>query len=127
LPLGFVSLPTGAGKARVAEIAALMTLSTGRRVLVAIPLRALSAQTERSFRETFAPLGLSVSSLYGASGVSVGDEGVLRSRNINIATPEKLDFTLRSDPSLIDDCRADVLDEGHLIGPTEREIRYETV
>jgi replicative superfamily II helicase len=104
-----------------------MTLSTGRRVLVAIPLRALSAQTERSFRETFAPLGLSVSSLYGASGVSVGDEGVLRSRNINIATPEKLDFTLRSDPSLIDDCRADVLDEGHLIGPTEREIRYETV
>jgi hypothetical protein len=120
-----VSLPTGAGKTRVAEIAALMTLSTGRRVLIVTPLRALSAQTERSFRATFAPLGLTVSSLYGASGVSVGDEDALRSRNIIIATPEKLDFALRSDASLIDDVGLIVLDEGHLIGPTEREIRYE--
>ena len=120
-----VSLPTSAGKTRVAEIAALMTLSTGRRVLIVTPLRALSAQTERSFRATFAPLGLTVSSLYGASGVSAGDEDALRSRNIVIATPEKLDFALRSDPSLIDDVGLIVLDEGHLIGPTEREIRYE--
>ncbi len=60
-----VALPTSAGKTRVAEIAALMTLSSARRVLIVTPLRALSAQTERSFRKTFAPLGFSVSSLYG--------------------------------------------------------------
>jgi superfamily II helicase len=41
----------------VAEIAALMTLSYARRVLIVTPLRALSAQAERSFRKTFAPLG----------------------------------------------------------------------
>jgi superfamily II DNA or RNA helicase len=58
-----VALPTSAGKTRVAEIAALMTLSTARRVLIVTPLRALSAQTERSFRKTFAPLGFGVSSL----------------------------------------------------------------
>lgn len=52
-----VALPTSAGKTRVAEIAALMTLASGRRVLIVTPLRALSAQTERSFRRTFAPLG----------------------------------------------------------------------
>jgi DEAD/DEAH box helicase len=69
-----VALPTSAGKTRVAEIAALMTLSSARRVLIVTPLRALSAQTERSFRKTFAPLGFSVSSLYGASGLSAGDE-----------------------------------------------------
>jgi hypothetical protein len=120
-----VALPTSAGKTRVAEIAALMTLSTGKRVLVVTPLRALSAQTERSFRKTFAPLGFSVSSLYGTSGVSAGDEDALRSKSIVIATPEKLDFALRSDPSLIDDVGLIVLDEGHLIGPSEREIRYE--
>jgi hypothetical protein len=122
-----VALPTSAGKTRVAEIAALMTLSAARRVLIVTPLRALSAQTERSFRKTFAPLGFSVSSLYGASGLSAGDEDALRSREIIIATPEKLDFALRSDPSLIDDVGLIVLDEGHLIGPSEREIRYETL
>ena len=68
-----VVLPTSAGKTRVAEIAALMTLSSARRVLIVTPLRALSAQTERSFRKTFAPLGFTVSSLYGASGLSIGD------------------------------------------------------
>ncbi|MDX8462369.1 DEAD/DEAH box helicase [Mesorhizobium humile] len=122
-----VALPTSAGKTRVAEIAALMTLSSARRVLIVTPLRALSAQTERSFRKTFAPLGFSVSSLYGASGLSADDEDALRSREIIIATPEKLDFALRSDPSLIDDVGLIVLDEGHMIGPSEREIRYETL
>lgn len=122
-----VALPTSAGKTRVAEIAALMTLSSRRRVLIVTPLRALSAQTERSFRRTFAPLGFSVSSLYGASSLSAGDEDALRTREIIIATPEKLDFALRSDPSLIDDVGLIVLDEGHMIGPSEREIRYETL
>lgn len=120
-----VALPTSAGKTRVAEIAALMTLSATKRVLIVTPLRALSAQTERSFRKTFAPLGFSVSSLYGASGLSSGDEDALRSREIIIATPEKLDFALRSDPEIIGDVGLIVLDEGHMIGPSEREIRYE--
>ena len=122
-----VALPTSAGKTRVAEIAALMTLACGKRVLIVTPLRALSAQTERSFRKSFAPLGFSVSSLYGASGLKAGDEDALRSREIIIATPEKLDFALRSDASLIDDIGLIVLDEGHMIGPSEREIRYETL
>ena len=120
-----VALPTSAGKTRVAEIAALMTLTAKKRVLIVTPLRALSAQTERSFRRTFGPLGFTVSSLYGASGVSEGDEDALRTRPIVIATPEKLDFALRSDPTIINNVGLVVLDEGHLIGPSEREIRYE--
>ncbi|WP_051380327.1 DEAD/DEAH box helicase [Bradyrhizobium sp. WSM1743] len=122
-----VALPTSAGKTRIAEICALMTLSRANRVLVVTPLRALSAQTERSFRNTFGPLGFSVSSLYGASGVSESDEDALRSKNIVISTPEKLDFALRNNPDIIDDVGLIVLDEGHMIGPTEREIRYETL
>ena len=120
-----VALPTSAGKTRIAEITALMCLSSGRRVLIVTPLRALSAQTERTFRQTFSPLGFSVSSLYGASGLSAGDADALQSMDIVIATPEKLDFALRNDATLIDDVGLVVLDEGHLIGPTEREIRYE--
>lgn len=120
-----VALPTSAGKTRVAEICALMSLSAEKRVLLVTPLRALSAQTERSFRKTFGPLGFSVSSLYGVSGAMPGDQYALRSRDIVIATPEKLDFALRSDPQLLDDIGLIVLDEGHLIGPSERELRYE--
>jgi hypothetical protein len=122
-----VSLPTSAGKTRIAEIAALMTLATGRRVLVVTPLRALSAQTERSFRRTFAPLGYDVSSLYGASGLPGDDRNLLRTRAIVVTTPEKLDFALRSDPTVIDDVGLVVLDEGHMVGPGERELRYEVL
>ncbi len=122
-----VALPTSAGKTRIAEIAALMALACGRRVLIVTPLRALSAQTERSFRKTFAPLGFSTSSLYGSSGVAGTDEDALRQQNIVIATPEKLDFALRNDTSIINDVSLIVLDEGHLIGPSEREIRYENL
>ncbi len=122
-----ISLPTSAGKTRVAEICTLMSLSVERRVLILTPLRALSAQSERSFRRTFGPLGFAVSSLYGASGAMPGDEDALRTREIVIATPEKLDFALRNDPALIDDVGLIVLDEGHLIGPKERELRYEVL
>lgn len=122
-----VALPTSAGKTRIAEIAALMTLASGRRVLIVTPLRALSAQTERSFRRTFAPLGFTVSSLYGSSGLAGTDEDALRLQSIVIATPEKLDFALRTDASIIDDVGLIVLDEGHMIGPSEREIRYESL
>jgi hypothetical protein len=122
-----VALPTSAGKTRIAEIAALMALSCGQRVLIVTPLRALSAQTERSFRRTFSPLGFTISSLYGASGIAGTDEDALRTRDIVIATQEKLDFALRNDPDIIDDIGLVVLDEGHLIGPSDREIRYENL
>lgn len=122
-----VALPTSAGKTRIAEIATLMALSCKRRVLIVTPLRALSAQTERSFRRTFSALGFTISSLYGAGGVAGTDEDALRTQDIVIATPEKLDFALRNDPGIIDDIGLVVLDEGHLIGPSEREIRYENL
>lgn len=120
-----VALPTSAGKTRIAEMAALVTLSTNKRVLIVTPLRALSAQTERSFRKTFSPLGFSVSSLYGSSGLSSMDSDALNKRSIVITTPEKLDFALRNDADILNDIGLIILDEGHMIGKTEREIRFE--
>jgi superfamily II DNA/RNA helicase len=120
-----ISLPTSAGKTRIAEIAILRALSLEKRVIFITPLRALSAQTEKTLRQTFEPLGFSVSSLYGSSGSNQGDRDSLRSRNIVVGTPEKLDFALRNDPELIDDVGLIVLDEAHSIGAGEREVRYE--
>lgn len=120
-----VSLPTGAGKTRVAELCILRCLSEGKRVVFVAPLRALSAQTEVSLQRTFGPLGKTVSALYGSIGTSGFEGDVLKSRDIVVATPEKLDFALRNDPTIINDVGLIVLDEGHMIGLGEREIRYE--
>lgn len=121
------ALPTSAGKTRIAEICILRALSLDLRVIFVTPLRALSAQTERTLRGTFAPLGFSVSSLYGSSGATGDDVDSLRNRNIVVTTPEKLDFALRNDAALIDDVGLIVLDEAHTIGAGEREIRYEVL
>jgi superfamily II DNA/RNA helicase len=119
------SLPTSAGKTRIAELCILRCLASGRRIVFVTPLRALSAQTETTLQRTFVPLGKSISTLYGSIGTSAFEEDALGSRSIVVATPEKLDFALRSAPTLLDDVGLIVLDEGHMIGLGEREIRYE--
>ena len=120
-----LSLPTSAGKTRIAELCMLACLAEGRRVVFVTPLRALSAQTETALERTFTPLGKTVTSLYGAIGASSVDEDLWRARDIVVATPEKIDFALRNDPTLLDDVGLVVLDEGHMIGADEREVRYE--
>ena len=120
-----VSLPTSAGKTRIAELCILRCLASGQRVIFVTPLRALSAQTELALQRTFVPLGKSISTLYGSIGTGALEEDVLRKCDIVVATPEKLDFALRNDPSLINDVGLVILDEGHMIGLEEREIRYE--
>lgn len=120
-----VSLPTSAGKTRVAELSILRCLSIGKRVIFITPLRALSAQTEVSLRKIFSPLGKKVSSLYGSIGISNLEQDVMRTSDIVVGTPEKLDFALRNDSSLLDDVGLIVLDEGHMIGLGSREVSYE--
>ena len=122
-----VALPTSAGKTRIAEMCILRALAADQRVVYVTPLRALSAQVERDLAETLLPLGFSVSSLYGSAGVESGDAETLRDGKIVVSTPEKLDFALRNDASVIDDVGLIVLDEGHMLGPNEREVRYEAL
>jgi len=120
------SLPTSAGKTRIAELAILRCLAGNNRVIFITPLRALSAQTEESLHRTFAPLGYKISTLYGSIGSSKYEEDAMKESHIVVATPEKIDFALRNDPEILNDIGLVVLDEGHMIGLNEREIRYET-
>ena len=122
-----VALPTSSGKTRIAELCILRCLVEDRRVVYVTPLRALSAQVERDFRSTLSPLGFSVSSLYGAASVQLGDKKTLHTADVVVATPEKLDFALRANPAILDDVGLIVLDEGHMFGPDERGVRYEAL
>jgi hypothetical protein len=55
------------------------------------------------------------------------DTRTLMSADIVVATPEKLDFAIRQEPSVLDDVSLVVFDEGHMIGLGSREIRYEVL
>jgi hypothetical protein len=124
---GVINLRTSAGKTRVAELAILHTLGTDptAKVLYLAPFRSLAFELERTFGKTLAPLGYSVSHLYGGSRFSGVDREMVNDGRITIATPEKAKAMLRAAPELFEAVKLVVIDEGHLLGGNERNVRNE--
>ena len=124
---GVINLRTSAGKTRVAELAILHTLRAdpNAKVLYLAPFRSLAFELERTFSKTLLPLGYSVSHLYGGSRFSGVDRELVNEGRITIATPEKAKAMLRSAPELFESVKLVVIDEGHLLGGTERNVRNE--
>jgi hypothetical protein len=124
---GVINLRTSAGKTRVAELAILHTLRTdpSAKVLYLAPFRSLAFELERTFAKTLAPLGYSVSHLYGGSRFSTVDREMFNEGRITIATPEKAKAMLRASPDLFESVKLVVIDEGHLLGGNERNVRNE--
>lgn len=124
---GVVNLRTSAGKTRVAELAILYTLRTdpSAKVLYLAPFRSLAFELERTFSKTLSPLGYTVSHLYGGSRFSGVDRELVVEGRITIATPEKAKAMLRAAPELFKSVKLVVIDEGHLLGGNERNVRNE--
>ncbi len=124
---GVINLRTSAGKTRVAELAILHTLwaDPNAKVLYLAPFRSLAFELERTFSKTLAPLGYSVSHLYGGSRFSGVDRELFNEGHITIATPEKTKAMLRASPELFKPVKLVVIDEGHLLGGNERNVRNE--
>lgn len=122
-----VSLPTSAGKTRIAELCILRALSQNKKVIFITPLRALSVQTEITLMNTFSNLDAKISSLYGGLGLYGFQKNQFEESNILIGTPEKLDFVLKNDPELLQEIGLVILDEGHMLGLGDREIKFETL
>lgn len=124
---GVINLRTSAGKTRVAELAILHTLSADpeAKVLYLAPFRSLAFELERTFSKTLAPLGYHVSHLYGGLRFSSVDRELVKEGHITIATPEKTKAMLRAEPELFNSVKLIVIDEGHLLGDNERNIRNE--
>jgi hypothetical protein len=124
---GVINLRTSAGKTRIAELAILHTLRAdpSAKVLYLAPFRSLAFELERTFSKTLAPLGYSVSHLYGGSRFSGVDRELFNEGNITIATPEKAKAMLRALPELFEPVKLVVVDEGHLLGGNERNVRNE--
>ena len=124
---GVINLRTSAGKTRVAELAILQTLSSNptSRIIYLAPFRSLAFEVERTLTSSFSWLGFQVSHLYGGARVSSVDTELVSKSSIIIATPEKARALFRAMPELFDNIKLFIIDEGHLIGPSDRYVKNE--
>jgi hypothetical protein len=124
---GVINLRTSAGKTRVAELAILRTLAEDRsaKVIYLAPFRSLAFELERTFGRFLGSLGYSITHLYGGARFSGIDRTMVTEANLIIATPEKAKALMRAAPELLDAVKLVVVDEGHLLGADERNIKNE--
>jgi superfamily II RNA helicase len=115
-----VSAPTGSGKTLVGEYAIHRALAHGRKVFYTTPLKALSNQKLRDFREQFGPARV---------GLMTGDLSVNREASIVVMTTEIFRNMLYAEADQPDDPLADVetvvLDECHYMNDSQRGTVWE--
>nr|MBC8232239.1 DEAD/DEAH box helicase [bacterium] len=123
-------MPTSAGKTRIAELAILRFLldhadEPEAKCAYIAPFRALAVEIEKTLQESFGPLGIRVSEIYGGFELSPLERLLIDKTKILVATPEKFDAFIRYVPELAGTIKLIIMDEGHIISPTERGLRYE--
>ena len=115
-----VSAPTGSGKTLVGEYAIHRALAHGQKVFYTTPLKALSNQKLRDFREQFGDHNV---------GLMTGDLSVNREASIVVMTTEIFRNMLYAEADEHDDPLADVeavvLDECHYMNDSQRGTVWE--
>ena len=110
------AVPTASGKTLIAELAMLSSVERGGKALYIVPLRALASEKKAEF-ERWEEFDVTV-------GVSTGnydsDGEWLASRDIIVATSEKVDSLIRNGAPWIDDLTCVVSDEVHLVDDSHR-------
>jgi superfamily II RNA helicase len=116
-----VCAPTGSGKTLIGEYAIYRALARGKRVFYTTPLKALSNQKLRDFREQFG---------FDSVGLLTGDASINRDAPILVMTTEIFRNMLYGTPigqvgtSLVD-VEAVVLDECHYMNDRQRGTVWE--
>ncbi|XP_050237106.1 DExH-box ATP-dependent RNA helicase DExH15 chloroplastic [Mercurialis annua] len=119
-----VSAPTSSGKTLIAEAAAVATVARGRRIFYTTPLKALSNQKFRDFRETFGEENV---------GLLTGDSSVNKDAQILIMTTEILrnmlyqSIGMASSGSGLFHVDVIVLDEVHFLSDISRGTVWEEI
>jgi superfamily II RNA helicase len=116
-----VCAPTGSGKTLVGEYAIYRALHQGKRVFYTTPLKALSNQKLRDFREQFGP---------DQVGLLTGDTSINRDAPILVMTTEIFRNMLYGTPigevgTSLQDLSAVVLDECHYMNDVQRGTVWE--
>lgn len=124
-----LQMPTSSGKTLLAKFSILQAFeaySRNARVVYVVPTRALATQTQRTLSEDLGPLGVQVTSASGAFEEDPYELEILSENDgVVVATPEKIDLLLRSQPEWFEIVRLIVVDEAHLLNDGERGARLE--
>lgn len=121
-----IQLPTGSGKTSTISLIVrtrFLSLRAGIVVVVA-PLRALCREIASDLKSSLADFA----EVYLLSDSSANSEISMRGpdeRSVYVATPEKLLFAMRRDPSLVNRVRLFVFDEIHLLDDATRGPNFE--
>lgn len=123
-----IQMPTSAGKTFIAELAILSALTTKPqcRCLYIAPYRALVNEIESYLTETLGSIGYRVSTLIGGFEFDVFQEFLITQSQVLIATPEKVELLLRTQPEYFSEVATIIVDEGHILDegiPTLKELR----
>jgi ATP-dependent RNA helicase HelY len=110
-----VAAPTGTGKTVVAEFGVHLARARGQRALYTTPIKALSNQKYRDFRERYGD----------AVGLLTGDVVVEPDAAVQVMTTEVLRNRLVQGTDALDDVGAIVFDEVHYMGDPERGTAWE--
>ncbi|CAN8235851.1 unnamed protein product [Cochlearia groenlandica] len=119
-----VSAPTSSGKTLIAEAAAVATVARGRRLFYTTPLKALSNQKFREFKETFGDDNV---------GLLTGDSAINKDAQIVIMTTEILRNMLYQSVGMASSgtglfhVDAIVLDEVHYLSDISRGTVWEEI
>ncbi|KMT07198.1 hypothetical protein BVRB_6g155210 [Beta vulgaris subsp. vulgaris] len=117
-----VSAPTSSGKTLIAEAAAVATVAKGRRLFYTTPLKALSNQKFREFRDTFGDSNV---------GLLTGDSAINKDAQVLIMTTEILRNMLYQSVGVVSsgsglfDVDVIVLDEVHYLSDISRGTVWE--
>jgi superfamily II DNA/RNA helicase len=124
-----LKMPTSSGKTQIAELTILRFLldysNSGKKCVYIAPYRSLAVEVEKSFRKSLGSIGYKVSEIYGKFELNPAEKFLIDQNQILIVTPEKFDAILRYVPQMWDNIGLIVIDEGHIIDPNERGLRFE--
>jgi|688.fasta_scaffold06332_9 helicase len=112
-----IQMPTSAGKTFIAELAiiAALTAKPNSRCLYIAPYRALVNEVKNSLSDTLGSIGYHVSTLLGGFEFDIFQDFLIKQSDVLIATPEKVDLLLRTQPEYFEELAVIIIDEGHII------------
>jgi superfamily II DNA/RNA helicase len=128
---GVVQMPTSAGKSRATELVIRSAFLSSRTklALVIAPFRALcqeiASDLERAFRDDGYNVNQLSDTLQPDIEIDIFDVSIESKPQVVVLTPEKLLYTLRQEPDIVQKAGLMVYDEGHQFDTGTRGVTYE--
>jgi len=121
-----LQMPTSAGKTALCELLIYHEVKIrNRRVLFLVPFRALAAEIRDGMSQRLASAGVRVIASHGGNIPTRSETATVENADVLIVTPEKFTALAQVLPTIENQYRTVICDEGHLIDDDTRGLQYE--